>query len=196
MNWRIFFHCRRGVLTCVSAEFKPRLEKILQDAIIVSEVAVLAHEAALLVIEESPTTEALDVLKRANLSITTVEEGSSSPSKAVPRIRFGSVSFENQDPAEAYENSSGDSGKASHSGRTVDRPMGEVRFSELTQDPAPLFAPGDDVDKQTDEPTGGAQPAAPRRHPALSRTESGNFRIKETLERWDEPVTKSDKVMN
>jgi hypothetical protein len=162
----------------------------------VSEVAVLAYEAALLVIEESPSTEALDVLRKANLSITTGGEGSSSPSKAVPRIRFGSVSFEKQDPVEADENSSDASGKASHSGRTVDRPVGEVRFSELTQDPAPFFAPRDDAGKQTDQPTvGPAQAAAPRRHPALSRTESGNFRIKETLERWDEPVTKSEKVL-
>ena len=184
------------MLTCVSAEFKPRLEKILQDAIIVSEVAVLAHEAALLVIEESPSMEALEVLKRANLSIATSGDGSASPSKAVPRMRFGSVTFENQDPVEADDNSSGGSGKASHPGRTGDQPVGEVRFSELTQDPAPMFAPGDDVDKQTEEPNGGAQPAGPRQQRALSRTESGNFRIKETLERWDEPVTKSDKVRN
>lgn len=162
-----------------------------------SEVAVLAHEAALLVIEESPSTEALDVLKRANLSQTTGGEGSSSPSKAVPRIRFGSVSFEKQEHVEADENSSGDTGNDSHTGRTVERPVAEVRISELTHDPTPLIAPGDDIGKLADETTATADapPAAPRQHRALSRTDSGNFRIKETLERWEEPVTKADKVL-
>lgn len=165
----------------------------MQDAIIVSEVAVLAHEAAMLVIEESPSHEALDTLKKASLS----QDGELSPSQSqstlLPRLRFGSVSFENHPPPEMDEHSSEEADDSSHSGRVVEppsRPTATMRFSDVTYDDSNLHKIDDTV--TADIPSTSQVP--PRRHPALSRTDSGNFRIKETLERWEEPATKSDKV--
>jgi hypothetical protein len=174
------------------AEFKPRLEKILQDAIIVSEVAGLAQEAAMLVIEDSNSQEALEVLKNANI----VEMGKASPSKVIPRIRFGSVSFEKRH-GEQDDNSasfSDDGNKSYLFEGAVDPPAQSLRASGISSDVAPPEAMGSDFFSRASEAPLDAQETMCRRPPALTRTESGNLRIKDTLERWEEPEAKSEKV--
>jgi hypothetical protein len=164
----------------------------MQDAIIVSEVAGLAQEAAMLVIEDASCQEALDVLKKASMP----EEGPTSPSKVLPRIRFGSVTFENRHAESDDEStSSSDAGDRSSLEGAADPPSQSLRASGMTSDSrATDFAPS----RATESDLPGRADRTPldrrRRPPALSRTESGNLRIKDTLERWEEPEAKSEKV--
>lgn len=188
-------------MSALAAEFKPRLEKILQDAVIVSEVAVVAQEAALLVKEELSCDQALDTLKKAGLPRTP------SATKALPRIRFGSVTFENQgeviDVSTSHDSDEDDNNNNNSNdislGKVVD--SSPVSLQNLGSPDATTLTAADSEpgEEEGESPTDASElpssvPARRARHPALTRTESGNFRIKEMLDRWEEPPTKAVKV--
>ena len=122
-------------------EFKPKLEKILQDVVLVSDVALIAHEA-----ENLEQSEQIEIDVKATKS----RQGLG---------RWHSVKFENKD-----EEGSEASAEEDEDVRPNTPVIGEQtgRFSRTS--------------------SGG-----------LSKTPSGSLRIKDLLDRWEEPVNKSDK---
>ena len=129
------------------AEFKPRMEKLLRDVILLSDVASIAMEAD-------------------NLS----QHPAGTPSKE-------EVSPDKQD---------------SDMGPSRRRGLGEVswtsvRFGEKEMENSA------ELEKPT--PQASSSSPSPNDDPrGLQHTMSGNIQIKSLLDRWEEPLTKNDKV--
>jgi small-conductance mechanosensitive channel len=133
------------------ANFKPRLEKILKDVVLLTEIAELAEEA-----------DQLDAQDSLNQSLRLHEKPVSKKGLG------GSVKW-----SEVAALSSGD-------------------ISDFERD----HDDEDDDDASKESPSeGGDTPAASERNrPQLSISNSGDFRIKDLLDRWQEPVNKLDKT--
>jgi hypothetical protein len=127
-----------------AAEFKPRLEKILKDVVLLAEVADLAEEADALQRDESFRKP--ETLRQSVAAVTWLND-----SDDPDRNQFDKTNANEDDLSEATE-------------------------SEANDDPAAL--------KSTSR--FGA--------PELSRTNSGSFRVKDLLDRWEEPINKLDKT--
>jgi hypothetical protein len=128
------------------AEFKPRLEKILKESVLLSEVADLAEEADHLQANESFRHKPKPSLSKGIGSVKWFAEEDYGASDSLP----GGNDDDSKDP-DAESNSS--SNNATSLGRM------------------------DSFGR-----------------PALSRTASGSFRVKDLLDRWEEPVNKLDKA--
>lgn len=136
-------------------DYKPKLELILNDIILISEVAELAEEA-----ENLPE----DIEQEAKKEMA--QENRLKKRPALNQVRWSSVKFQ---------------GKGSNLGDEAD-------------DPASPSPPSNDPSSQ----------GAPERamfgdrsracFSDLGRDSSGRLRIKNLLDRWDEPTNKSDRV--
>jgi hypothetical protein len=135
-------------------DYKPKLELILNDIILISEVAELAEEAENL--PEDIEQEAKKEMAQENRL----------KKRSLNQVRWSSVKFQ---------------GKGSRLGDEGDEPPSP---------PSPSSAP----------PSKGASPRAMfgdrsrDRFSGLDRDSSGRLRIKNLLDRWDEPTNKSDRV--
>jgi hypothetical protein len=130
-----------------TANFKPRLEKILKDVVLLAEVADLAEEADTLQRDESfrrPET------KQSTASVQWLHDS------------------DDPDGNEFYQTDS------HHDANEEDLSGTE---SETIEKPSAF---------KTSRRNLGA--------PELSRTGSGNFRVKDLLDRWEEPINKLDKT--
>ena len=123
-------------------EFKPRLERIIKEVIVVSEVATIAEE--LLKMDE--TGRDLDETEVKNATAD----------RRTSRIGWKGVTFRREDTAS----------------------MSSV----------------DDEEFEVDESVRSSERTISRgSHPKLSNSESGSWRIKKFLDRWDDPIDKSDR---
>jgi len=126
-------------------EFKPKLEKILQDVVLVSDVALIAHEA-----------ENLEQSEQIQIDVTATKSRQGLG-------RWHSVKFENKD-----DGGSEASAEEDEDVRPNTPVIGEQKGSEQGS--------------FSRTSSGG-----------LTKTRSGSLRIKYLLDRWEEPVNKSDK---
>ena len=135
-------------------DYKPKLELILNDIILISEVAELAEEAENL--PEDIEQEAKKEMAQENRL----------KKRSLNQVRWSSVKFQ---------------GKGSRLGDEGDEPPSP---------PSPSTGP----------PSQGAARRAMfgdrsrDRFSGLERDSSGRLRIKNLLDRWDEPTNKSDRV--
>jgi hypothetical protein len=131
-----------------TAEFKPRLEKILKDVVLLSDVSDLAEEA--------------DSLQRDENFIR--PEQTNKPSMA-------SVTWLN----DSDDPDRNEFDKTSSNNRDANADDSE---SETIEEPSTF--------KSTNRRDAG--------FPELSRSGSGSFRVKDLLDRWEEPINKLDKT--
>ena len=141
--------------------YKPKLEDILHDVIIISEIAELAEEAEHLP-ENTHTFDTKEILK----------EGLKATRKqSIAQVRWSEVRFHKRDPSIASEDDIGD-----------DKDTGSASSDPQQKSPS-------DPPRKTYESTS----VGPRSGAKLERSRSGSIRIKNLLDRWDEPKNLSDK---
>ena len=142
-------------------EFKPRLEKIIKEVIVVSEVATIAEEVQLL--EESG--ENLDEVEFK--SATVVEQHRTNHNNRTGGWK--GVTFRHNNNHE--EGGGGGTTAAAASVSSMD----------------------DEEDEEDDSYRNARRATFRGTRPQLSTTESGSWRIKKFLDRWEDPVDKSER---
>jgi hypothetical protein len=144
--------------------YKPKLEEILNDIIVITEVAELAAEADNLEDDENSSVNKSQIVD-ANLK----KRG------ALTQVRWSSVRFKKKSTRSSMDSEDED---ASLNGSITREDSEEKRQQSVPSDKIPYEK---------------------RRNPTNSReisraASSGRLRIKNLLDRWDEPVNKLDKV--
>lgn len=137
----------------LTGEFKPRLEKILQDICLLAEVADLAHA-----VEEL----ADDVIDEE--TVLTADSARSKRSNPSEKSLRETLTFKN------------------HLAKEVERMGDKVRFQGVAEEEAETIVAGSTTDQKS-----------PFSVP-LSRSDSGSIRLKQLLDRWEEPVDKNQKL--
>jgi small-conductance mechanosensitive channel len=143
-------------------EYKPKLEAILHDVIIISEIAELAEEAENLP-EDAPSTltEKKEIL----------QEGLKGKRRdTMTGVRWQDVKFHKRKPSEGEEKSDDESDTSSPQPRQIKTFPSRNDYASTSTD---------NFSGTTSE---------------LKRTKSGSIRIKNLLDRWDEPKDMSNKA--
>lgn len=123
-------------------EFKPRLERIIKEVIVVSEVATIAEE--------------LFKMDETGRDLDETEVKNATADRRTSRVGWKGVTFRREETAS----------------------MSSVEDEEF----------------EADESVRSSERTISRgAHPKLSTSESGSWRIKKFLDRWDDPIDKSDR---
>ncbi|KAL7573195.1 hypothetical protein ACA910_018852 [Epithemia clementina (nom. ined.)] len=193
-------------------EFKPRLEKLLGDIVLLSEVATLGEEAEL-VAQQETETQATDTATATTPASTTNNNNTNTNTSVHSQTNNSTSStagMNNSTPKQRlvdFKSNSSSKGLSAMVYNNVHfsdtKTAGERCVSgESQEEDADIHqaaslpkAGSSDDDNSYFSPgffRGSGSAAAPRRD--LSRTMSGTFHIKSFLDRWEEPEIKSDKV--
>lgn len=175
--------------------YKPRLEKILADISIITEIAELANEADVIakmkVEAHSSISEAVAEKKRSGM-LSGVQWKSLK--------EFGPPKTSNQDRSDSdLDLVSSGTLSLDHTGQVTARDKDEVQSDDLTDSDG--SEDGKDSDSESDDRSNDGDPFSidnavhdsVNPH-SIASTYVSTSKIKHLLDRWEEPISKTDKV--
>lgn len=150
-------------------EFKPRLERLLKDVVLVTEIAALAEEAEIVAEEEE---------QQKKLAARRQSRGVLKDTGHNKVNLLGDVSWSNKQRTPQQ--------KKTQSGNTKNQDGSDSDDDDDEDD-------DDDDDSEVTTPND-IKPDT--ENIKMRKTSSGSFRISDLLDTWDEPVNKMDKSLN
>jgi len=176
------------------AEFKPRLERILADVVLLGEIANLAEQAEMVKEAEAEEAGSWDLMASVNKGNQNLKDFLWAPAPGEEVTEASSSDNEEGGDTDADKNYKNSPDRTS----IPTSPRDKTSSTEPPKtDRRAAFA--DSVLGDHAEAFSSASQAAgifgpsPRMSRPLRKTESGRFKLKDMLEAWEEPESKADK---